>query len=125
MTTLAKGIEDHEGIARVGACAEAPRDGNLEALKKARERERYKAICQEMKSILQLEKEVAANKAKIRKEILEISQGERMEYGIKISWRVYKGSIDYKKLVDDYDISEEVKETYRKSNREYFEVRSY
>ena len=89
------------------------------------ERERYKALCESMRSTLQLEKEVAASKEKLRKELLEISGGERMEYGIKISWRISKGSIDYKRLVDDYDISEDVKETYRKENREYFEVRSY
>ena len=92
-------------------------------------RESYKEICAEMRDIIQIEKEVAAKKEELRKKIIDMAGGDRMENGIKITKRTSKGSTDYKGALqkmypvgDDFEI---ICDTYRKPDREFWEVRSY
>lgn len=89
------------------------------------DRETYEDICKELKSLLTTEKEVAKRKDELKKAILYLSGGNRMEYGIKIQQRVTKGTIDYKSIVSDMGFSEEEAESYRKETRTYWDVRSY
>lgn len=89
------------------------------------ERNKYQQLCQEMKEILSLEKEVAAKKEELRKEIADLAGGDRMEYGIRVQFKTAKGSVDYKKLVTDCGIGEAKVESYRKADRSYCEIRSY
>ena len=89
------------------------------------EREYYKSLCDEMKIVLTQEKELIARKETLKNELIEMSGGTRMEYGIKVQKREVKGSVDYKKIVTDLDVAENELETYRKPTRSYFEVRSY
>lgn len=89
------------------------------------EREEYKSLCEEMKMILTHEKELVTRKETLKNELIEMSGGTRMEYGIKVHKREVRGSVDYKKIVTDLDVAENELETYRKPTRSYFEVRSY
>lgn len=90
------------------------------------DRERYRDLCEEMKSVLQLEKEVAARKDKLRKELIEVAGGERMEYGIKLTQKSSMGAVDYKQIVEDHlNIDDVMKDSYRKPGRSFWEVRSY
>lgn len=90
------------------------------------ERETYKDLCEEMKSILQLEKEVAAKKEEVRKRLIEQAGGDRMEYGVKVEWRVAQGSIDYKAMANELiGENEELAEKFRKPAKGYWQVRSY
>jgi len=89
------------------------------------ERENYENLCQEMKKILSIEKEVAAQKAGLRDKIMEMAGGTRMEYGIKVTYRTAQGSIDYKAIVKGLNLDEEKIESYRKAERSYVEIRSY
>jgi len=87
--------------------------------------EEYKSLCEEMKLLLTHEKELAARKELIKQELIDIAKGTRMEYGIKLQKREVKGSIDYKKIIEELGVSEDELEIYRKPSRSYFEVRSY
>jgi len=89
------------------------------------ERENYENLCQEMKKILSIEKEVAAQKADLRDKIMAMSGGTRMEYGIKVTYRTAQGSVDYKAIVAGLNLDEEKIESYRKTERSYVEIRSY
>lgn len=92
------------------------------------DRAAYKDLCDEMKDLLQLEKEIAHRKKELRDEIIEASNGERMENGIRLSRKVREGSVDYKKMATDFideKIIEEMLPGYKKESVEYWEVRSY
>ena len=91
-------------------------------------RETYMSVCEEMKSLLQLEKEVAARKAIVREQVIEMSGGAHMENGINVVWRSSKGGIDYKAIAEaacSKVVLEKLKDEYKKPDREYWEVRSY
>lgn len=88
----------------------------------------YRDLCTEMKAVLSLEKEVAAKKEELRKKILEQSQGERMEWGIKVSKVTPKGSVDYKGWLQSMyaeEQFEEVSEGWRKESSESWRIVSY
>lgn len=89
------------------------------------ERLEYQELCEEMKGLLSLEKEITAKKVRLRDKIAKMAGGNRMEYGIKITHRSAQGSVDYKSLVTYLGISEPLVESYRKPEREYIEIRSY
>ena len=88
-------------------------------------RSAYKDVCEELREVLTLEKEVAKRKAELRAAVLTLSGGDRMEYGIKVHQRTAKGTIDYKKIVSELEVSDEECEKYRKDTRSYWDVRSY
>ena len=89
-------------------------------------REEYREVCEEMKRVLQEEKEMAVKKSELRERLVEMAGGDRMEYGIKVTSRTSAGSVDYKNIVADHlDIDEAVKEHYRRPGRSFWEVRSY
>ena len=85
----------------------------------------YMDLCEELKELLTVEKEIAKRKEELKSSVLALSGGERMEYGIKIQQRGVKGTVDYKKIVADLGFSEEEAEEYRKATRVYWDVRSY
>lgn len=89
------------------------------------ERLEYQDLCEEMKDLLSLEKEIAAKKISLRDKIAKMAGGNRMEYGIKVSCRSAQGTIDYKGLVTYLGISDTLVESYRKPERTYVEIRSY
>ena len=89
------------------------------------ERNGYEELCIEMRELLMKEKEIAVRKDCLRKEIIDMSGGDRMEYGIKVQNRSAKGGIDYPKYIKTCDIDESILEFYRKPERNYCEVRSY
>ena len=88
-------------------------------------RSTYEEVCKELKEVLTLEKDIANRKADLKKSIIDLSGGERMEYGIKIQKRVVKGTIDYKQIVVDLGLTEDESEAYRKDTRTYWDVRGY
>ncbi len=88
-------------------------------------KEEYKTLCEEMKSVLGLEKELAARKAKLKDKIVEMAGGERLEFGIQVSWRIRKGTIDYKGLLKSLKLPDSLLDLYRKADLEYWEVKSY
>jgi hypothetical protein len=88
-------------------------------------RAHYEQLCDEMKALLQQEKELGIRKEELRKQILEKCGGERMEYGIAIRYRQAKGTVDYRRFVEDTNVDEVVLDSYRKPSREYWEIRSY
>lgn len=88
----------------------------------------YKQLCNEMRKVLSLEKEVAAKKEELRKKILEQSEGECMQWGIKVSRVMTKGAIDYKAMAKEWyseEAFEEIAESYRKEASESWRVVSY
>ena len=89
------------------------------------ERNEYEDICIEMRVLLREEKELAKKKEALRSRIIEMSGGDRMEYGIKVQFRTAKGGVDYAKLIKDCKIEPSTLEFFRKDDREYYEVRSY
>lgn len=89
------------------------------------QRSAYKEVCAELRDVLQKEKEIAKRKEELKNSVLQLSGGDRMEYGIKVQKRVTRGTIDYKKIAVDMGFSEEEAEEYRKSTRTYWDVRSY
>lgn len=89
------------------------------------DRETYEDLCSELKSLLTTEKEIAKRKDDLKKAVLKLSGGNRMEYGIKIQERITRGTIDYKAIVEDMGFSAEEAEAYRKETRTYWDVRSY
>ena len=89
------------------------------------QRSAYKDVCTELRDILKQEKEIAKRKDELKAAVLTLAGGDRMEYGIKVQKRTVKGTIDYKKIVSELDVSEDECETYRKDTRVYWDVRSY
>lgn len=102
---------------------------NIIDITERRQAEIYKEVCEEMKAVLQLEKEVADKKGKLKKIIIKCAGGDRLEHGIKVSERIRQGVIDYKALAKEFfPIEEEFKkvsEEYRKDCTCFWEVRSY
>ncbi len=89
------------------------------------ERHKYEEACLEMRQLLREEKEMAARKKSLRQQIIEMSGGDRMEYGLKVTHRVSQGTIDYAKFITDCKVKPSTLEFYRKSDKEYWEIRSY
>ena len=85
----------------------------------------YEEICGEYREICLEEKELKARKEKIREQLLELSGGERMEYGVKIMVKTKQGSVDYERMVEELGIDVLTVERYRKPSVEYTEVRTY
>ena len=89
------------------------------------ERDTYKSLCEEMTSLMQLEKELAVQKLELKEKMIESSGGDRMEYGIKLQYKTVKGSIDYSKYVKNTTNDMSILEFYRKPDKEYWEIRKY
>lgn len=92
------------------------------------ERDAYKALCEEMRVVLQTEKELKVRKEELRNELIKMSGGDRMEYGIKITYKVNKGTIDYKALAQTHiaeDILKTECENFRKKDVCFWEVKNY
>ncbi len=89
------------------------------------QRSAYKDVCAELRDVLRQEKEIAKRKDELKAAVLTLAGGDRMEYGIKVQKRTAKGTIDYKKIVSELDVSEDECEGYRKDTRTYWDVRSY
>ncbi len=88
-------------------------------------RKAYQEVCRKLRDVLQREKEIAKEKEELRASVLCLCGGNRMEYGIKVERRKAKGTIDYKAIVAELEVSEDECEMYRKDPREYWDVRSY
>lgn len=92
------------------------------------EEEYYKNKCQELKDLLSLEKEIAKKKEDLKKAIIELAGGDRMEYGINVKLVTRKGTTDYTSLLKDHFTDEKIermKEEYRKDSKDYYDVRAY
>lgn len=86
---------------------------------------RYKTVCERMKLVLQMEKELAAEKKVLREEIIRLAGGDRLEFGIKV--QLVKGArrVNYNKLITDWEIDEATLEEYKECGAEYWKVTSY
>lgn len=89
------------------------------------DRARYEEVCKELKDLLSLKKELEEREKLLRKEVIDMSGGDRMEYGIKVTHKTREGSIDYRKLAEKVCQDHSVFEFYRKPNVEYWEIKSY
>lgn len=92
------------------------------------EQESYKSLCEDLRDVLSFEKELKQKKEELRSKILEMSGGDRMEYGIKVSSHTKKGSIDWEKLAKDNlkkELVELVKDSYKKEDQTVWKVISY
>lgn len=87
--------------------------------------EDYKAACVELRSMLELQSEINHKVKKLKAKAIELSGGERMENGIKIQKVHVRGSVDYNRIVKDWEIDEATLEDYRKGATEYWKVTSY
>lgn len=87
--------------------------------------EDYKSTCKELRDMLELQAEVSAKVKDLKAKAIEQSGGERMENGIKIMKVQVRGSIDYNRIVTDWEIDEATLEDYRKPQTEYWKVTSY
>lgn len=89
------------------------------------EREGYKALCDELKEVMQLRKEAEVREKELKSLVIEQSGGDRMEFGIKVSTRVRAGSYDMDKIFTDLKITKDQAEKYRKEASMYVDVRGY
>ena len=90
------------------------------------EKESYRDLCDEMSQLLTQEKELSARKEELREKIIKMSGGERMEYGIKLTYRTSKGTVDYKAMATiEIPEMEKLEEWYRKEDRSFWEIRKY
>jgi hypothetical protein len=85
----------------------------------------YENVCIELRELLMKEKELKAQILELKKQAIIMSGGNRMEYGIKISQKIRKGSVDVDRMSLVLGISQTMVESFRKPDTEYFEVRSY
>ncbi len=91
-------------------------------------REEYKILCEEMKELISREKELSKRKEDLRKEIIRLSNGDRMEYGIKVSHIEVSGSVDYKKLASEVlgeNALKILESKYKKDTYSRIDIRSY
>ena len=85
----------------------------------------YKKLCDEMRAVLSLEKEIAERKKELRDLIIDQAGGNRLEFGIKVSVIDVKGRVNYSRLITDLEIDEATLEDYREPTAERWDVRSY
>lgn len=85
----------------------------------------YKELCKEMTAILQLKKEVAHREKAIKPLLIEKAGGNRLEYGIKVTRIECRGTVDYSRIVTEWEIDEATLEEYRKPTYEKWDVRNY
>jgi len=90
-----------------------------------------KELYEEMKAVLQLEKEVKDRKDKLRKALIEargydaMQEGKLLEHGISIEYRVTTGSVKYSDLPEVKNLTKEYLDQFRGSDRESFVIRAY
>jgi hypothetical protein len=87
--------------------------------------EEYKSHCKELRDMLELQAEVNDKVKKLKDIVKDGSGGERMDYGIKVQKVTVRGSINYNKMVSDWEIDEATLEEFRKAPSEYWKVTSY
>jgi len=87
--------------------------------------ESYEALCMELREVLSKSKEIEERKAYLKEKVIQASGGARMEYGISVTERTRKGSIDYKAAVKDAGMSDNQLEVYRRKGLEFMEVKAY
>lgn len=75
------------------------------------ETEVYRELCEEWKQASTELKEQEAYVESLRKQLIEKSGGDRCEYGVKI-FSVTSRRTNYKKIVDDLDVPQEIIEKY-------------
>ena len=56
------------------------------------QRAAYLDVCTELRDILKEEKELAKRKEELKTAVLQLSGGDRMEYGIRVQKRTAKGT---------------------------------
>ena len=90
-----------------------------------------KELHEEMKAILQLEKEVAERKKKIRTALIEargydaMQEGKLLEHGLVIEYRITTGSVKYSDLPEVKKLPKEYLDQFRAKDRESFVIRAY
>lgn len=85
----------------------------------------YEELCERMRQIYTQEKALAAEKVNLKKSMVDYAGGERMENGIKLSFVDPTTLMDYKKLIADLDLSEELLSQYRKPKAGYWTTKPY
>lgn len=87
--------------------------------------EEYKSHCKELRDMLELQAEVNDKVKKLKNIVKEESGGERMSYGIKVQKVTVRGSIDYNRLITNWEIDEAEVESFRKDPIEYWKITNY
>lgn len=99
-----------------------------EEIRTAFKHEIYQSLCEAMRQALTEEVDAKNRVKKLKDQIIEMSGGDRSEFGIKVAYRTRKGSVDYmkllKSLISDEEIDELI-ENYRKDEVKFWEVKSY
>lgn len=85
----------------------------------------YKDNCEELSEAIRIEKEIKVKVDELKKTVIEMAGGERMEYGIKVAYIPTKGTLDYKKIVEELDLEDTLLEKYRKPESGYWVARNY
>ena len=85
----------------------------------------YQQYCNEWIFQDRLLKEKQSELEKLRAKIVELSGGDRMEYGVKVATVSQKGKIQYKAIVEALDIEQEVLDKYTSDSVEFTRVTKY
>ena len=85
----------------------------------------YKDYCEELSEAIRIEKELKVKIDELKKTVIEMADGERMEYGIKVAYINPKGTLDYKKIVEELELEDTLLEKYRKPGSGYWVARNY
>ena len=85
----------------------------------------YENVCHELAALLRQDKErkIAIDALKAR--VVEMAQGERLEFGISVKERSRVGAVSYKDLLANYDIPKKTIEKYRAQGSTWWEVKTY
>ena len=85
----------------------------------------YEQYCKEWILQDRLLKEKQSELEKLRAKIVELSGGDRMEYGVKVATVSQKGKIQYKAIVDSLCLDQSVLDKYTSDSVEFTRVTKY
>ena len=85
----------------------------------------YRELCHELREVVQIRRECESREKELKAQIIDMSGGERMEYGVRISLRERQGGYDMQQIFNDLKITKDQGEKYRKAPTTYIDVRTY
>lgn len=85
----------------------------------------YEAVCDEWKSASAKLKEQEEYVSSLRDQVIALSGGDRMEYGVRVQKVHNRGKVDYKAIVEVLEIAEDEKDMYRGEDFTSWKVTKY
>lgn len=76
------------------------------------ETELYQVVCEEWKKAIIELKEKEAVVAKLRSMIIDVAGGERMEFGVKVTHVVTNGKTNYRAIVEELGVDQDIIERH-------------